>query len=108
MSEIVDIGDATRGGGGEGRLSPAQVQGVMNGQINSMFGCVSNELRSGRSLGRVRIDIAIAGSGQVQGSSVRAGSPEFQRCIQGRVGGIRFPSFGAPRMGASYSFDASQ
>lgn len=107
MSEAMDIGDATRSGG-EGRLSPAQVAGVMNGQINSMFGCVSSELRGGRSLGRVRIDIAIAGSGQVMGSSVRAGSPEFQRCIQGRVGSIRFPSFGAPRMGASYSFDASQ
>jgi hypothetical protein len=107
MSEAMDIGDATRAGG-EGRLSPAQVAGVMNGQINWMFGCVSSELRSGRSVGRVRIDIAIAGSGQVMGSSVRAGSPEFQRCIQGRVGGIRFPSFGAPRMGASYAFDASQ
>ena len=107
MSEAMDIGDATRAGG-EGRLSPAQVAGVMNGQINSMFGCVSSELRSGRSVGRVRIDMAIAGSGQVMGSSVRAGSPEFQRCIQGRVGSIRFPSFGAPRMGASYSFDASQ
>ncbi|GAB4201311.1 MAG: hypothetical protein OHK0013_13140 [Sandaracinaceae bacterium] len=107
MSEAIDIGDATRSGG-EGRLSPAQVAGVMNGQINSMFGCVSSELRSGRSLGRVRIDIAIAGSGQVLGSSVRAGSAEFQRCIQARVSGIRFPPFGAPRMGASYSFDASQ
>lgn len=107
MSEAVDMGDATRSGG-EGRLSPAQVAGVMNGQINSMFSCVSSELRGGRSPGRVRIDIAIAGSGQVMGSSVRAGSPEFQRCIQGRVGAIRFPSFGAPRMGASYSFDASQ
>ncbi len=107
MSEAVDMGDAT-GSGGEGRLSPAQVAGVMNGQINSMFGCVSSELRGGRSLGRVRIDIAIAGSGQVIGSSVRAGSPEFQRCIMGRVGGIHFPGFGAPRMGASYSFDASQ
>jgi hypothetical protein len=107
MSEAMDIGDATRSGG-EGRLSPAQVAGVMNSQISSMFGCVSSELRSGRSLGRVRIDIAIAGSGQVMGSSVRAGSPEFQRCIQARVASVRFPSFGAPRMGASYSFDASQ
>lgn len=107
MAEAVDMGDAT-GRGGEGRLSPAQVAGVMNGQINSMFGCVSNELRSGRSVGRVRIDLAIAGSGRVLGSSVRAGSSEFQRCIQGRVAAIHFPSFGAPRMGASYSFDASR
>lgn len=107
MSEVVDIGDATRSGN-ESRLTPAQVAGVMNAQINSMFGCVSAELRSGRSPGRVRIDIAIAGSGQVLGSSVRAGSPEFQRCIQARVAAVRFPPFGAPRMGASYSFDASQ
>ncbi|UJR79803.1 protein kinase domain-containing protein [Sandaracinus amylolyticus] len=107
MSQVVDIGDAT-GSGGEGRLSPSQVAGVMNGRINSFFPCVGEELRGGRSLGRVRIDMAIAGSGAVLGSSVRAGSPEFQRCVQGRVAAIRFPSFGAPRMGASYSFDASQ
>ena len=80
----------------------------MNGRINTLFTCVSGEMRGGRSLGRVRIDMAIAGSGQVLGSSVRAGSSEFQRCIQQRVAAIRFPSFGAPRMGASYTFDASQ
>jgi hypothetical protein len=54
----------------------------------------------------VRIDMAIGGSGAVMGSSVRAGSPEFQRCVQGRVAAIRFPSFSAPRMGASFSFSA--
>lgn len=107
MNQVVDIGSAA-GSGGEGRLSPAQVAGVMNGRINTFFSCVSQELRGGQSLGRVRIDIAIAGSGQVLGSSVRGGSPEFQRCIQQRVAAVRFPSFGAPRMGASYSFDASQ
>jgi hypothetical protein len=40
---------------------------------------VSQELRGGRSLGRVRIEIAIAGSGQVLGSSVRGGCGVFQR-----------------------------
>jgi hypothetical protein len=107
MNQVVDMGDAT-GSGGEGRLSTGTVAGVMNGRIDSFFSCVSAELRAGRSLGRVRIDMAIAGSGQVLGSSVRAGSNEFQRCIMGRVAAVRFPSFGAPRMGASYSFDASQ
>jgi serine/threonine-protein kinase len=107
MNQVVEIGDATRSGG-EGRLSPAQVVGAMNGRINTLFSCVSEELRSGRTLGRVRVDLAIAGSGQVLGSSVRAGSPEFQRCVQQRVAAVRFPSFGAPRMGASYTFDASQ
>jgi serine/threonine-protein kinase len=107
MSEVVDIGSAS-GSGGEGRLSPSQVAGVMNGHINSFFPCVGTELRNGGSLGRVRIDIAIGGNGSVQGSSVRAGSAAFQSCVQHVVAGIHFPSFGAPRMGASYSFDASQ
>lgn len=107
MNQIVDMGSAA-GSGGEGRLSPAQVAGVMNGRINSFFPCVGTELRSGHSLGRVRMNIAIAGDGHVLGSSVDAGSPAFQSCIQRVIGGIHFPSFGAPRMGASFSFDASQ
>lgn len=106
MNDVVNMGDVTSGGGSEARLSPAQVAGVMNSHINSFFGCVSTELRGGRTLGRVRIDMAIAGNGSVIGSSVRAGSPEFQRCVQGRVAAIHFPSFGAPRMGASFSFSA--
>ena len=107
MAEAVDMGDVN-GSGSQSRLNPAQVAGIMNGRINSMFGCVSEELRRGRSPGRVRIDIAIAGSGQVLGSSVRAGSPAFQSCVQGQVAAIHFPTFGAPRMGASYAFNADQ
>jgi hypothetical protein len=107
MSQVVDMGSAT-GSGGEGRLSPAQVAGVMNGRINSFFPCVGTELRSGHSLGRVRINMAIAGNGSVLGSTVDAGSPAFQSCVQRVVAGIHFPSFGAPRMGASFGFDASQ
>jgi len=107
MAQAVDMGDVT-GSGSQSRLSPGQVAGIMNGRINSMFGCVSEELRRGRSPGRVRIDIAIAGSGQVLGSSVRAGSPAFQSCVQGHVAAVHFPSFGAPRMGASYAFNADQ
>ncbi len=107
MSQVVDMGSAT-GGGSESRLSPAQVAGVMNGRINSFFPCVGTELRGGGSLGRVRMNIAIASNGSVLGSSVDAGSPAFRSCIQHVIGGIHFPSFGAARMGASFSFDASQ
>lgn len=107
MSQVVDIGSAA-GSGGEGRLSPAQVAGVMNGRINSFFPCVGTELRSGGRLGRVRISIAISGNGSVLGSSVDSGSPAFQSCVQRVVAGTHFPSFGAPRMGASFAFDASQ
>jgi hypothetical protein len=107
MNDVVDLGSAA-GSGGEGRLSPGTVAGVMNGRINSFFPCVGAELRSGGSLGRVRIDLAIAGNGSVLGSSVHVGSGTFQSCVQRVVGGIHFPSFSAPRMGASYTFDASQ
>jgi len=107
MNQVIDMGSLT-GSGGEARLAPAQVAGVMNGRINTFFTCVSEELRGGHSLGRVRIDMAIAGSGRVLGSSVRAGTADFQRCVQRQVGAISFPTFPAQRMGASYSFDASQ
>lgn len=107
MNQVVNLGDISQGGGNMSRLSPDQVASTMNRHINSMYSCVSKELRSGGNLGNVRIQIAIAGSGQVLGSSTSAGSKEFQSCIQGKVRQVKFPSFGAPRMGASFSFSAN-
>lgn len=91
--------------GGERQLSSEDVAGVMNRKLNSLFGCVGQELRGGGQLGTVRIDIAIMGSGQVMGASVNAGSPAFKQCISAKMRQIQFPSFPAPRMGARYSFD---
>ncbi len=103
MNEAVNLGDATMGGS-ERQLTSADVAGVMNRNINRLFSCVGQELRGGGSLHQVQIDLAILGSGRVQGASVRQGSPAFKQCIAGRVRGIQFPSFPAPRMGARYSF----
>jgi serine/threonine protein kinase len=98
MMQAVELGNI--GGGGEQQLSAGTVAGVMNKHLNQLYGaCVRGKL------GHVRIDIAIAGSGQVQGVSVGAGDATFQRCIADQVRRIHFPSFGAPRMGARYSFD---
>lgn len=102
MNRVVNLGDVNQGGS-MARLSAGQVQGVMNANINRLVPCLSQ----GSGGGTVRIDIAIAGSGQVLGASVRNGTPGFQRCVEGRVRGIRFPSFPAPRMGASYTFSAN-
>ncbi|MEZ4336949.1 MAG: protein kinase [Sandaracinaceae bacterium] len=102
MNQVVNLGNAN-GTGSMARLSAAQVAGVMNANINRLVPCLSQ----GSGGGQVRIDIAIAGSGQVLGASVRNGTPGFQRCVAGRVRGIRFPSFAAPRMGASYTFSAN-
>ncbi len=107
MNQAVDLGDAT-GGGDMSQLTGAQVSSIMNRNLNSMFSCVGQELRSSGQLGKVTIDLAIAGNGSVLGASVRPGSTGFQNCIQGKVKRIKFPSFGAPRMGARYSFDPNQ
>ena len=103
MNQAVNIGDVSSGGG-ERQLTSGDVAGVMNRHINSFFGCVSQELRGGGSLGTVQIDLAIAGDGSVIGASTRQGSPSFQSCVAGRVRRIRFPAFSAPRMGARFSF----
>ncbi|MAQ15883.1 MAG: hypothetical protein CMN30_13950 [Sandaracinus sp.] len=103
MNQAVELGDVNSAGG-QSRLSPAQVQGVMNRHLNGSVGrCADRE----SGLGNVTIDIAIAGSGQVMGVSARQGSEGFKSCIRSAVRGIRFPSFGAPRMGARFSFNAS-
>ena len=56
------------------------------------------------SVGTVKIDMAIAGSGQVLGVSVDGGDGGTQRCVADQVRRIRFPSFGSPRMGARFTF----
>jgi hypothetical protein len=106
MNQAVELGDATKGGG-ERQLTSADVQGVMDRRLNSLFSCVSEELRRGGRLGTVQIDIAIMGSGQVAGTSVNTGSGAFKSCIGGKVRSIKFPDFPAPRMGARYAFDVN-
>lgn len=101
MNQVVDLGNVAQGGS-MARLSPQQVAGVMNQNINRLLPCVARE----PNVGTVRIEMAIAGSGEVLGASVRNGSPAFQSCIAGKVRRIRFPSFAAPRMGASFTFSA--
>ncbi len=103
MNQVVNLGNAAEGGGSQARLSPQQVAGVMNANINRLLPCVARE----PNVGNVQIDLAIAGSGQVLGASVRNGSPSFQSCVAGRVRQIRFPSFAAPRMGATFRFSTN-
>jgi len=98
MMQAVDIGGAGTGGG-EQQLSAGTVAGVMNKHLNQLYGaCVRG------NPGKVRVDIALAGSGQVLGVSVDGGEPALQRCVADQVRRIHFPAFQAPRMGARYSF----
>jgi len=104
MSQAVNIGDASRGGG-EGRLTGAEVASVMNRNLNRFYGkCVAPEVKSGGKPGNVKVDLAIAGDGSVMGATVHGGSAGFQGCMGQEIKTVRFPSFGAARMGARYSF----
>lgn len=103
MNVAMDLGNASKGGD-ERQLSPSDIEGVMNRKLNSLFGCVSQELRSGGHLGTIRMDLVILGSGQVMGASINMGSASFKQCLVGKLRQIHFPSFPAPRMGARYSF----
>jgi eukaryotic-like serine/threonine-protein kinase len=91
--------------GGERQLASSDVAGVMNRELNRMFGCVGEELRRGGKLGHVTIDLAILGSGRVSGASVNSGSASFQKCLANKLRDVHFPTFPAPRMGARYSFN---
>ncbi|HEY8428693.1 MAG TPA: hypothetical protein VIL20_09980, partial [Sandaracinaceae bacterium] len=102
MNEVVHLGNVAQGGS-QSQLTREQIAGVMNQNINRLLPCVARE----PNVGTVRIDFAIAGSGQVLGVSVRNGSPAFQSCVASRVRQIRFPSFAAPRMGATFSFSTN-
>jgi serine/threonine protein kinase len=104
MSQAMEIGDASQGGG-EGRLTGNQVASVMNRNLNRFYGnCVVPEVKSGGKPGNVKVDLAIAGSGSVMGATVHGGSAGFQGCMGQQIKSVRFPTFGAPRMGARYSF----
>ena len=104
MSRAVEMGDASQAGG-EGRLTGSQVAGVMNRNLNRFYrNCVIPELKSGGKPGNVKVDLAIGGNGSVLGASVHSGSASFKGCMAQQIRGVRFPTFGAPRMGARYSF----
>ncbi|MCG8556728.1 MAG: protein kinase [Proteobacteria bacterium] len=92
--------------GGERQLPRATIQTVMDRRLNSLFGCVGKELRRGGRLATVTIDMAVLGTGAVQGVSVRGkGSSSFKGCVAAKVRKVQFPTFPAARMGARYAFD---
>ncbi len=104
MNQGIELGDVTKADNAT-RLTPNQVASVMNKHVNRIYRqCVPAELRRGGNLSQVQIDIAIAGNGSVLGASARQGSAQFRGCIGKATRSVRFPSFGAPRMGARYRF----
>ncbi|MBW2188461.1 MAG: hypothetical protein JRG93_02560 [Deltaproteobacteria bacterium] len=104
MSRPMELGDVSQGGG-EGRLTGGQVAAIMNRNLNRFYSkCVVPEVKTGGKPGTVKVDLAIAGNGSLMGGTVHGGSTSFRGCMGQQIKTVRFPTFGAPRMGARYSF----
>lgn len=98
MNVAIDMGSAKQAGG-ERQLTPQQVAGVMDRKLNALWGCVRGGVK-----GKITIDMAIAGGGNVLGATVKGGDGAFKSCILGKVRRLRFPGVPAPRTPARYSF----
>ncbi len=81
------------------QLSVGQINSVMRRNQRRFFPCLAGYR------GRVSLDFVINGDGSVAGVSVNGGAGNMRSCMTGRMRGIRFPSFNAPRMRASFYFE---
>jgi hypothetical protein len=96
MAQGVEYGDLS---GGMTQLSVGQINSVMNRNARRFYPCLAGHT------GRVSLDFVINGDGSVAGVSVPGAGGTLSSCMSGRMRGIRFPSFGAPRMRASFFFE---
>jgi len=109
MAKGVEMGDLGHDGG-QVQLSQGQINAVMSSQGKKLYPCIYAELKKNPSLSRVSLKFAIEGkTGEVMGVTVTSGgSSEFQSCISSKMKSIKFPTFSAPRMGASFYFDVGR
>jgi serine/threonine protein kinase len=108
MAMGVDIGDLGADGG-QMQLTQGQINAVMSSQGKKVYPCIYAELKKNSSLKKVALKFAIDGkTGRVAGVSVTSGgSSELQSCLSSKMKSIQFPTFGAPRMGATFYFDVN-
>jgi len=108
MAMGVELGDLA-GDGGQTQLTQGQINATMSSQGKKIYPCIYSELKKDKSLKRVSLKFAIeGGTGRVQGVTVTSGgSSEFKSCVASKMKGVKFPTFGAPRMGATFFFDVN-
>ena len=108
MAMGVDLGDVA-GDGGQMQLTQGQINSVMSSQGKKVYPCIYSELKKNSSLKKVALKFAIDGkTGRVAGVTVTSGgSSELSSCVSSKMKSIQFPTFGAPRMGATFYFDVN-
>ncbi|MFH1438023.1 MAG: protein kinase [Pseudomonadota bacterium] len=106
MAQGVEMGNVDSDGG-QVQLGQGQINATMSSQGKKLYSCIYAELRKDKSLKKVSLKFAIEGkTGSVMGVSVTSGgSSELQSCVSSKMKGIKFPTFSAPRMGATFYFN---
>jgi serine/threonine protein kinase len=106
MNQAVNLGDVA-GNGGQAQLTQNQINAIMSSKGKAIYPCIYGELKRNPSLKKVSLKFAIEGaSGSVMGVDVTSGgSSEFQSCVAQKMKKIKFPTFSAPRMGATFFFN---
>ena len=100
----VNMGDVTKGGGGDETLDDDVIQKVMMGNYRSLVPCIMAERHKTPGLSDIALDFVVRGSGKV--SAVKAngqrGGP-FASCLLGRMQSFGFPKFNGSKTIASWS-----
>ena len=103
--DVTYLGDATKEGGDD-LLSQKVVQSVMAQNFGKLKGCVVQEARRNSSLRQGLIEFGVRGTGRVASVKVNGKSAgPFQACVNGKMQGIKFPSFDGQLTRASFSMN---
>jgi serine/threonine-protein kinase len=100
----MNIGDVTKGGGGDETLADNVIQRVMMGNYRSLVPCLMAEKHKNPGLGEMSIDFVVRGTGKVSAVKVngqRGGA--FPSCVLGRMQSFNFPKFNGSKTIASWS-----
>ncbi len=98
MNAGVDLG-SLQNNAGQRQLTAADIQNIMDKNVRRFLPCMDGSSK------KVTMDIAVAGSGQVIGVSVKEGSSKLKKCVASKVRRVKFPSSGAPRTATSWWFE---
>jgi hypothetical protein len=100
----MNLGDATKAGGGDETLDDDVIQKVMMGNYRSLVPCIMAEKRKEPGLSDIALDFVVRGTGKVSAVKVNGqrGGP-FAGCVLGRMQSFGFPKFNGNKTVASWS-----
>ena len=100
----MNLGDATKAGGGDETLDDNVIQKVMMGNYRSLVPCIMAERHKTPGLSDISLDFVVRGTGKVSAVKVNGqhGGP-FAGCVLGRMQSFGFPKFNGNKTIASWS-----